>query len=147
MHSGGVACEADFTLYLTGCYLYYATRVRLKSPYIRLGHDDQALIACIDDVRARFSGLDFYAVTQDSTGVSMKNSAGDMKNYREFGESLTNRSEGAWFMTLTDVYFKLHWKPEEDVQALLASLDRLTSFLDKQLVVSGDRSLAKRLSI
>jgi hypothetical protein len=137
MHSGGVGCQADSTLYLTACYLYYATRIRLKSPYIQLGHDDQELIARIDDVRAHFSALDFYAVTQDSTGVSMKNSAGEIKNYREFGEALTSRSEGAWFMTLTDVYFKLYWRPEKNVQAFLASLDRLITFLDETLPARG----------
>jgi len=137
MHSGGMGCEAASTLYFTACYLYYATRVRLKSPYVQLGGDDQELIARIDDVRARFSRLDFYSVTQDSTGVSMKNTNSEVKNYREFGEAITNRSERAWFLTLTDVFFKLHNQPAENVEALLSALDKLITFLDRSLPARG----------
>jgi hypothetical protein len=137
MHSGGMGCEAASTLYYAACYLYYATRIRLKSPYIRLGTDDQKLIALIDDVRAKFSKLEFYSVTQDSTGVSMKNASGEIKNYREFCEAITSRSEGAWFMTLTDVFFKLHSQSADDAQALLASLDTLSTFLDQSLTAKN----------
>jgi hypothetical protein len=137
MHSGGMGSEATSTLYYAACYLFYATRIRLKSPYIRLATDDHELIARIDDVRAKFSQLEFYSVTQDSTGVSMKNASGEMKHYREFCEAITSRSEGAWFMTLTDVFFKLHFQSAEDAQALLASLDRLSTFLDQSLSAKG----------
>jgi hypothetical protein len=137
MHSGGVGSQATSTLYYAACYLYYATRIRLKSPYIRLGSDDHELIARIDDVRAKFSKLEFYSVTQDSTGVSMKNASGEMKNYREFCEAITSRSEGAWFMTLTDVFFKLHSQGAEDAKAFLVSLDRLSTFLDQSLSAKG----------
>lgn len=137
MHSGGVGCEATSTLYYTAFYLYYATRIRLKSPYIQLGTDDQELIARIDDVRANFSRLEFYSVTQDSTGVSMKNESGEVKNYREFCEAITSTSEGAWFLTLTDVFFKLHSQKAEAAQAFLASLDRLGTFLDRSLPAKG----------
>ena len=51
--------------YLEAFHTYYATRIRLKSPYIQLGRDDHELIARIDDVRAKFSELEFYSVTQD----------------------------------------------------------------------------------
>ncbi len=137
MHSGGMGCEATSTLYYAACYLYYATRIRLKSPYIRLGRDDHELITRINDVRAKFSQLEFYSVTQDSTGVSMKNASGELKDYREFCEAITSRSEGAWFMTLTDVFFKLHSHGAEDAQAFLASLDRLSTFLDQSLPAKG----------
>lgn len=137
MHSGGIGCEATSTLYYAACYLYYATRIRLKSPYIRLGTDDHELIARIDDVRAKFSKLEFYSVAQDSTGVSMKNTSGEMKNYREFCEAITSRSEGAWFMTLTDVFFKLHSQSADDAKAFLASLDKLSAFLDQSLSAKG----------
>ena len=49
----------------------------------------------------------------------MKNASGEMKDYREFCEAITSRSEGAWFMTLTDVFFKLHSQGAEKAQALL----------------------------
>jgi hypothetical protein len=137
MLSGGIGCEATSTLYYTACYLYYATRIRFKSPYIQLGNDDRVLIARIDDVRAKFSRLEFYSVTQDSTGVSMKNASGEIKDYRAFCEAITSRSEGAWFMTLTDVFFKLHSQSAEDAQALLDSLDRLSTFLDQSLPPKG----------
>jgi|GEM_PF-4729795 len=137
MHSGGMGCEAASTLYLTACYLYYATRIRLKIPYIQLGGDDQELIARIDAARAKFSQLDFYSVTQDSTGVSMRNAAGEMKNYREFGEAITSKSERAWFLTLADVFFKLHSQSTENAKAFLASLDELITFLDQSLPSRG----------
>jgi hypothetical protein len=137
MHSGGMGCEAASTLYIAACYLYHATRIRLKSPYVLLGRDDQELIASIDDVRAKFSQLAFYSVTQDSTGVSMRNAEGQMKNYREFGETITSGAEKAWFLTLTDVFFKLHNEKAENADALLASLDRLIKFLDQSLPAKG----------
>jgi hypothetical protein len=137
MYSGGIGAQAASTLYYAACYLYYATRVRFKSPYIQLGSDDRELIARIDDVRAKFSLLEFYSVTQDSTGVSMKNAGGEVKDYREFCEAITSRSEGAWFMTLTDVFFKLHSHSAEEAKAFLASLDRLSSFLDQSLPANG----------
>jgi hypothetical protein len=137
MHSGGMGCEASSTLYLTACYLYYATRIRLKSPYIQLGGDDQELIARIDDVRTNFSQLEFYSVTQDSTGASMRNTTGEMKNYREFGETITSKSEKAWFLTLADVFFKLHNQSAENAKAFLASVDRLITFLDQSLPGGG----------
>jgi hypothetical protein len=137
MHSGGVGCQATSTRYYAACYLYYATRIRLKSPYIRLGSDDHELIARIDDVHAKFSKLEFYSVTQDSTGVSMKNASGEMKNYRESCEAITSRSEGAWFMTLTDVFFKLRSQGAEDAKAFIVSLDRLSTFLDQSLSAKG----------
>jgi hypothetical protein len=133
MHSGGMGAQATSTLYSTASYLYYATRIRFKSPYIQLGSSDRELIARVDDVRTRFSQLEFYSVTQDSIGVSMKNAGGELKDYREFCEAITSRSEGAWFMTLTDVFFKLHTHGAEDATAFLASLDRLGTFLDQSL--------------
>jgi hypothetical protein len=133
VHSGGMGAEATSTLYYAASYLYYATRIRFKSPYIQLGSGDRELIARIDDVRVRFSQLEFYSVTQDSTGVSMKNAGGELKDYREFCEAITSRSEGAWFMTLTDVFFKLHSHGAADAKAFLASLDRLGTFLDQSL--------------
>lgn len=137
MNSGGIGTQAASTLYYTACYLYYATRIRLKSPYIRLGRDDHELITRIDDVRAKFSKLEFYDVTQDSTGIAMRNASGELKNYREFCEAVRSRAEGAWFMTLTDVFFKLYSQSAEDAQAFLASLDRLTTFLDQSLPAKG----------
>ena len=133
MQSGGIGCEAASTLYYAACYLYCATRIRLKSPYIRLGTNDHELIARIDEARSKFSQLEFYSVTQDSTGVSMKNASGEMKNYREFCEAITSSSEGAWFMTLADVFFKLHSQSADSAQEFLASLDRLSTFLDQSL--------------
>jgi hypothetical protein len=137
MYSGGTGCEAASTLYYAACYLYYATRIRFKSPYIRLGSDDRELIARIDEVRAKLSQLEFYSVTEDSTGVSMKSAGGEMKDYREFCEAISSKSEGAWFMTLADVFLKLHLHSEEEAQAVLASLDRLTTFLDRSLPAKG----------
>jgi hypothetical protein len=130
MHSGGIGCEAVSTLYLTAYYLFFATRIRLRTPY--KGRDEE-LIHCIDEVRRGFSQLEFYRVTQDSTGVSMKNKAGDVMNYREFGEAMTDRAERAWFLTLADVYFKLHRQNPEQVQAVIQHLVELIRVLDKKL--------------
>jgi hypothetical protein len=60
-----------------------------------------------------------------------------MKNYRESCEAITSRSEGAWFMTLTDVFFKLRSQGAEDAKALIVSLDRLSTFLDQSLSAKG----------
>ena len=130
MHSGGVGCEAVSTLYVTAYYLFFATRIRLRTPY---KEGDDELVRCIDDVRRGFSQLEFYRVTQDSTGVSMKNTAGDVMNYREFGEAMTDKSERAWFLTLADTYYKLHKQNPEHVQAVVQRLDGLISVLDRKL--------------
>lgn len=130
MHSGGTGCEAVSTLYLTAYYLFFATRIRLRTPYN--GRDDE-LVHCIDEVRRGFSQLEFYRVTQDSTGVSMKNKAGDVMNYREFGEAMTNKAERAWFLTLADTYFKLHRQNPEHVKSVIQHLDGLINVLDKDL--------------
>lgn len=63
----------------------------------------------------------------------MKNTSGEMKNYREFCEAITSRSDGAWFMTLTDVFFKLYYRGKDDAQAFLDSLDELSTFLNRSL--------------
>jgi hypothetical protein len=133
IHSGRMGCEAASTLYYAGCYLYCATRIRLKRPYIRLGRNDHELIAKIDDVRDKFSQLAFYSVTQDCTGVSMRNAAGEMKNFREFGETITSKSEKAWFLTLADVFCNLHDQSAEHTQAFITSLEALIRLLNKSL--------------
>jgi hypothetical protein len=130
MHSGGIGCEAVSTLYVTAYYLFFATRIRLQTPY--KGGDDE-LLHCIDEVRRGFSQLEFYRVTQDSTGVSMKNKTGDVMNYREFGEALTDKAERAWFLTLADTYFKLHRQDPEHVHMVIRQLDALISVLDTRL--------------
>jgi hypothetical protein len=40
-------------------------------------------------------------------------------------------------MTLTDVFFQLHSQGADDAQALLASLDKLSTFLDQSLSAKG----------
>jgi len=130
MHSSGIGCEAASTLYLTAYYLFFATRIRLRMPYD--GGDDE-LIRSINDVRRGFSQLDFYRVTQDSTGVSMKSNTGDVMDYREFGEAMTDKTERGWFLTLADTYYKLHGQDPAHVQTLIHHLDQLIRVLDKRL--------------
>jgi hypothetical protein len=130
MHSGGIGCEAVSTLYVTGYYLFFATRIRLRMP--STGGDDE-LVRCINEVRKAFSELDFYRVTQDSTGVSMKSKTGDVMNYREFGEAMTDKTERGWFLTLADTYFKLHQQDPAHVQSLIQHLDDLISVVDQRL--------------
>lgn len=130
MHSGGVGCEAVSTLYVTAYYLFFATRIRLRTPY---KEGDDEVVQCIDEVRRGFSDLEFYRVTQDSTGIAMKNKTGDVMNYREFGEAMTDKTERAWFLTLADTYYKLQRQNPEHVQAVVQHLDGLISVLDKKL--------------
>ena len=92
------------------------------------------MISCLESVRNDLSNLEFYTVTQDSTGVSMRNNSGEVMNYREFCEALTDKSRSAWFMTLADVYFKLHRQNKENVKSLLSSLESLITLLDKRSV-------------
>jgi hypothetical protein len=129
MHSGGMGAGAASTLYTTAYYLYYATKVRLDIPYIGSRKSANELQRSIEAVRSRLGDIGFYHVTQDSTGASMRNSAGEAMNFREFGEALTNKSQRSWFLTLTDVYYKLHNQKREDVQNTLLALDNLIAFL------------------
>lgn len=129
MHSGGEGTEAASTLYVTAKYLFYATEVRFRPPYIASRTTAERLRGRIDAVRRAYEAIEFYPVTQDSTGLSMKTADGTVKNYRQFGESLTDRAERGWFMTLTDVHFKLHEREPGQVNEILRSLDALVALL------------------
>jgi hypothetical protein len=132
MHSGGMGAEAVSTLYTTAYYLYYATQVRLRMPSIESKKKAHELLHYIEAVRSSFEKIEFYLVTQDSTGVSMKNSSGEVMNYREFCEALTDKSQRGWFLTLTDVYYKLdRWEPD-DVKPILQALDALVEALGQK---------------
>jgi hypothetical protein len=129
MHSGGVGYGAASTLYMTAYYLWYATRIRLRVPSELQGKGVD-LVKRIERVRGSFSRrLEFYDITQDSTGASMTNRAGEVMNYREFCEAITAQAERAWFLTLADVYFKLHKRSQKDVQEVVESLKDLIHFL------------------
>jgi hypothetical protein len=56
---------------------------------------------------------------------------GTAKNYRQFGESITSHSERGWFLTLTDVYSKLHSRDPEQVNCILLSLDAVIGHLSR----------------
>jgi hypothetical protein len=140
MHSQGVGYAAASTLYATAYYLWHATRIRLRIP-AELRGKGVVLVNKIDAVRASFSKqLEFYDITQDSTGASMTSRSGGVKNFREFCEAITDQAERAWFLTLADVYFKLHHRSEEEVQNVRDSLEELISTLNKILDVYVKRS-------
>jgi hypothetical protein len=128
MHSGGMGNEATSTLYITAWYLFYATQVRFRPPNIK-SKEALRLRDHVDAVRRAYEAIGFYPVTQDSTGISMKGDGQTVKNFRQFGESITNRAERGWFLTLTDVYFQLHKRDPEQVNEILRSLDALVDFL------------------
>jgi hypothetical protein len=137
MHSGGVGYGAASTLYATAYYLWHATRIRLRIP-AELRGKGVVLVKGIERVRASFSGgLEFYDVTQDSTGASMTNKSGGVRNYREFCEAITDQAERAWFLTLADVYFTLHKRSPANVQKVIESLEDLISVLRKILGLSA----------
>jgi hypothetical protein len=131
LHSGGMGNEATSTLYLTAWYLFYATQVRFRPPDIESKDWTEQLRAHVDNVRHAYEAIEFYPVTQDSTGLSMKGEGRTVKNFRQFGESITNRTERGWFLTLTDVYFKLHKCKDEQVNEIQRSLDALAAFVKK----------------
>lgn len=128
-YSGGAGAEAISMLYVTAKYLFYATEIRFRPPNIESRARAERLRGHVDAVRRAYEAIDFYPVTQDSTGFSMKGDDGTVKNYRQFGESITSRAERGWFLTLTDVYYKLHQKNFEQVNEILRSLDEFVAFL------------------
>jgi hypothetical protein len=129
MHSGGEGTEAISTLYITALYLFYATQVRYSPPEVASRNWAERLRVRVDAVRHAYEAIEFYPVTQDSTGLSMKRDDGTVKNYRQFGESITAKAERGWFLTLTDVYFKLRQQEPGKVDQILRSLDALSAFL------------------
>ena len=50
MHSGGIGCEAVSTLYVTAYYLFFATRIRLRTPYKEV---DAGLLHCCHSAARR----------------------------------------------------------------------------------------------
>ncbi len=93
--------------------------------------------------RANLGRLEFYGVTQDSTGASMTAKTGDVMNYREFCEAMTSNSERAWFLTLTDTYFKLYRQNRENVERVNESLRVLVALLREMLKLDTEESLDK----
>jgi hypothetical protein len=133
MHSGGMGYDAMSTLYVTASYLYYATKIRSDVPYTKLRGDESGLLTRINNVRSNLGKLEYYPITQDSTGIAMRSSSGELLNFREFGEAITSKSKRGWFLTLTDVYFKMHTKSPGNIENLTASIDDLIIFLNKNL--------------
>jgi hypothetical protein len=129
MHSGGEGTEAISTLYITALYLFYATQVRYSPPGIASKSWADRLRVRVDAVRHAYEAIEFYPMTQDSTGLSMRRDDGTAKNYRHFGESITAKAERGWFLTLTDVYLKLGQHEPSQVERILKSLDELAAFL------------------
>jgi hypothetical protein len=142
MNSGGVGYDAVSTLYITASYLWHATRIRLRIPSELKGRGIN-LLTCLYRVRANLGKLEFYGVTQDSTGASMTSRSGDVMNYREFCQAMTSDSERAWFLTLTDAYFKLHRQKRDDVESVIESLGALIDLLRDMLKLSPEESLDK----
>jgi hypothetical protein len=134
MNSGGVGSDAVSTLYVTAAYLWHATRIRLRIPSEMKGRGIE-LSQRLHEVRDSLGAIEFYDVTQDSTGVSMTGPMGDVMNYREFCEAMTSEAERAWFLTLTDVYFKLHLRNEAQAGRVSESLARLMALLREILKI------------
>lgn len=130
MRSGGVGYDAASTLYLTSCYLYYATWIRFGTDDSLLIQSNERLNKLIDDVRDRLADIEFYKVTQDSAGRSMRGPSGRVMHYREFCEALTDKGARSCFMTLADVFFRLHKQDPTKVERIAESLERLAHYLD-----------------
>jgi hypothetical protein len=75
-------------------------------------------------------------VAQDSTGASMTGKTGDAMSYREFCEAMTSDANRAWFLTLTDAYFKLYRMNRESVEKVLESLRGLVGLLREMLKIN-----------
>jgi hypothetical protein len=142
MNSGGTGYDAVSTLYVTASYLWHATRIRLRIPSELKGRGIN-LLASLYGVRASLGRLEFYGVAQDSTGASMTSETGDVMNYREFCQAMTSDSERAWFLTLTDTYFKLHRQDRQNVESAIESLRALTDLLREMLKLNTEESLDK----
>jgi hypothetical protein len=134
MHSGGTGYDAMSTLYVTANYLWHATRIRLRIPSELQGRGID-LLTCLSRVRTTLGTLEFYGVAQDSTGASMTSKTGDAMSYREFCEAMTSDANRAWFLTLTDAYFKLYRMSPENVEKVLGSLRKLVALLREMLKI------------
>jgi len=135
MVSGGTGYDAMSTLYVTANYLWHATRIRLRIPSELRGRGIE-LLTCLSRVRATLGTLEFYGVAQDSTGASMTGKTGDVMSYREFCETMTSDANRAWFLTLTDTYFKLYRMDRKSVEKVLESLRGLVDLLREMLNLS-----------
>ena len=135
MHSGGTGYDAISTLYVTANYLWHATRIRLGIPSELRGRGIELLNSLIR-VRRTLGILEFYGVAQDSTGASMTGKTGDAMTYREFCEAMASDANRAWFLTLTDGYFKLYRMNRENVENVLESLRGLVDLLREMLKIN-----------
>jgi len=108
MHAGGMGYHAASTLYLTARYLFYSTRARNARPYVMLNGGSQKAYDRLEEVRESFAQLEFYPVTQDTTGALLKGSDGLPLSFDQFMTRLGNSEDRGWLLTLTDVYFKIH---------------------------------------
>jgi hypothetical protein len=124
MHSGGIGYDAVSTLYLVASYLFYATSARFRIAGTSVTDLGDECLKLIDEVRSGFAALEFYPVTQDTVGMSMRGPGGRLLIYREFCEALTDGKSRAWFMTLADAFFKAHRHPDRLIP-IADKLDRL----------------------
>jgi hypothetical protein len=125
-----VGYYAMSTLYITTLYYSRASKIRSELPFIELGPvDDQALLDNLSAVRKSFGGeYNIWETIQDSLGSYIRKTDGGVMNYREFCQSIIDKSDHIWFLRLIDFYRDIHLKSAE-ISRIAEALSNLIRFL------------------
>lgn len=125
-----VGYYAMSTLYITTLYYARASKIRSELPFIKLGPiDDQALLDNLSAVRKSFGGeYNIWETIQDSLGSYVRKTDGGVMNYREFCQSIIDKSDYIWYLRLIDFYRDIHLKHTE-ISRIVEALDNLIRFL------------------
>lgn len=134
MHAGGEGYDAASSLFLMARYLCLAARMRATQPFIRFRSGSPGPGEALQEVRSALAALEFYDVTQDSTGDTVRDTDGMPVGFREFLMRMCDSKTRGWFLTLTDVHFKLHGKSRKQVQELASNLERLEEALSSTVI-------------
>lgn len=128
--SNSVGYYAMSTLYITTLYYSRASKIRSELPFIELGpDDDQALLDYLSAVRKSFGGeYNVWETIQDSLGSYIRKTDGAVMNYREFCQSIIDKTDYIWFLRLIDFYRDIHLKKDE-LSRIAESLSNLIKFL------------------
>jgi hypothetical protein len=124
------------TLYITAVYFHYAGTIRRDFPFFELAQGGETtLLSHLSDARVSIGGkFGIWEAMQDSLGAYLARDGG-LKNYREFCEMIIGEPEAVWFNRLVDFYRDIHMKLDDQLSNIERSLERLITFLRRNLQV------------
>jgi hypothetical protein len=127
------------TLRITALYLYHASQILQKLPYVELSvGDDAALRRKLTQVGKALGGpYGIWEELQDSLGNYILKENGSLMDYREFCNEIFHETHYLWFLRLIDFYGDIATKTKAEMDEMIESLQALDTFLKRTSGFSG----------